>query len=151
MANPFPFTTGEVLTAADMNSIGETVAYTPIWTSLTVGNGSNTSTYTRINNFVHYEGKLTFGSTTSITASAPQFSLPITANLSFIASGNIVYSDAAVATYLGFPLQIATTTVYLFIQNFATAYGTEVAVNATIPFTWATGDSITWSLNYQVA
>jgi len=29
MANPFPFTAGQVLTAAQMNGIGETTSFTP--------------------------------------------------------------------------------------------------------------------------
>jgi len=130
---------------------GASQSYTPVWTSLTVGNGTVVATYTRINNFVHYEGKLTFGSTTSITGSSPQLSLPVTAAQSFQQIGNVVYADSGVATYSGFPLQIGTTTIYLFIQNFATSYGSEVAVTSTVPFTWGTNDSITWSFNYMAA
>jgi hypothetical protein len=151
MATPFPFTTGQVLTAAQMNSIGEVVSYTPALTNITLGNGTMSTRYVLINNFVHYEGKITFGSTTSITGSAPIINLPFIAAQSFQVAGNVVYADVAVATYTGIPLQIGTGGIYLFINNFATAYGNEVALNATIPFTWGTGDQIVWSVHYQKA
>jgi hypothetical protein len=150
MATPFPFTSS-VLTSAQMNSIGETVSYTPTLTGITLGNGTLSTRYVLINNFVHFEGKLTFGSTTSITGSAPIINLPFIAAQSFQVAGSIVYADNGVATYTGMPLQIGTGGIYLFINNFATAYGNEVAVTSTIPFTWGNGDSITWSVHYAKA
>ena len=148
MASPFPFTTGQVLTAAQMNSIGEVVSYTPTLTNLTLGNGTMSTRYAQINNFVHYEGKITFGTTPSITGSPPQISMPLSSAQSFQQAGNVVYADSGVATYLGFPLQITASTIYLFIQNTATAYGSEAAVSATVPFTWGNTDTITWSVQY---
>lgn len=55
MASPFPFTSGQVLTAAQMNSIGEAgIAYTP---TVTAGSGtfttvSATGSYVRVNKLV---------------------------------------------------------------------------------------------------
>jgi hypothetical protein len=147
MATPFPFTAGNVLTAAQMNSIGETVSYTPTLTNITQGNGTLSARYVLINNFVHYEGKFTFGSTSAITGT-PEIALPFVAAQSFQVTGNVVYADSGTATYMGFPLSVGTTTAILFIQNFATAYGSEVAVSATVPFTWGVNDSITWSFKY---
>jgi hypothetical protein len=150
MATPFPFTTGQVLTAAQMNSIGETVSYTPALTNITLGNGTMSTRYVLINNFVHYEGKITFGSTTSISGT-PQIALPFTAAQSFQIAGNIVYADSGVATFSGLPIMVGTGTIYLYIANYATAYGNEVSVSATVPFTWGTSDSITWSIHYAKA
>jgi len=130
---------------------GETISYTPTWTGITVGNGTNTGAYTIVNNFIHVEGKLIFGSTTSITASTPQGNLPVNSVLAFHVPGSIVYSDSGVATYFGQPLVIGSSSFYCFIQNFATTYGSEVGVTSTIPFTWGTNDAITWSLNYRIA
>jgi hypothetical protein len=150
MATPFPFTTGQVLTAAQMNSIGEVVSYTPSLTNITLGNGSLSARYVLINNFVHYEGKLIFGSTTSISAT-PQIALPLASAQSFQVAGNILYADSGIATYMGFPLIAGSSSIYLYIQNFATAYGSEVAVSATVPFTWGNLDNITWSVHYAKA
>jgi len=152
MATPFPFTASTVLTAAQMNSIGETVAYTPAWTGLTVGNGTNVGSYNIINKVIHVEGKVTFGSTTSITASNPYSTLPVAAVTSGLwTPGSVVYADAGTATYNGFPIIIGSTSWYMFVQNFATTYGSEVAVTSTIPFTWTTSDTITWCFDYKIA
>ena len=151
MATPFPFTAGQVLTAAQMNSIGEVVSYVPALGGITLGNGTLTGRYILINNFVHYEGKIVFGTTTSITAAAPTINVPFQAAHSFQIAGTIAYADSGVATYMGLPLMVGTGAIYCFIQQFATTYGNETPVNATVPFTWGTGDSITWSINYQKA
>ena len=151
MATPFPFTTGQVLTAAQMNSIGETVSYTPALTNITLGNGTLSTRYVLVNNFVHYEGKLTFGTTTSISGLNPQIALPFASAQSFQIAGSVIYADSGVATFSGLPFIISTGTIYLYIQNFATAYGNEVAVSATVPFTWGNTDSITWSIHYAKA
>jgi hypothetical protein len=52
MATPFPFTSGQVLTAAQMNSIGEAgITYTPTISALggTVTTASATAKYVRVN------------------------------------------------------------------------------------------------------
>jgi len=151
MATPFPFTTGQVLTAAQMNSIGETVSYTPALTNITLGNGTMSARYVLINNFVHYEGKINFGTTTSISGTNPQIALPFASAQSFQIAGSVIYADSGVATFSGLPFIISTGTIYLYIQNFATTYGNEVAVSATVPFTWGNADSITWSVHYAKA
>jgi hypothetical protein len=137
--------------SAWVQSTGETVAYTPTWTNLTVGNGSNVGTYQLINKFVHVEGKLIFGSTTSITGSAAISTLPINSAMAFHVAGSIVYSDSGVATYFGQPIIVGTDAFYCYISNFSTTYGSEVPVTSTVPFTWGTNDAITWSLNYRIA
>ena len=139
------------LSTPQTSAIGGTVAYTPAWTGITVGNGTNVGKYNIINKVIHVEGKLTFGSTTSITASAPSCTLPVASDSSFFCAGSLVFADSGVATYLAFPLIIGSTAFYLFVQNFATTYGTEVAVTSTIPFTWGTLDSITWCFDYRIA
>jgi hypothetical protein len=130
---------------------GETVSYTPSWVGLTVGNGTNVGSYQVVNKFVHVEGKLIFGSTTSITGSVPFSYLPINSVMAFHVPGSIVYSDAGVATYFGQPLVVGSDAFYCYISNFGTTYGSEVPVSSTVPFTWGTNDAITWSLNYRIA
>jgi len=140
------------LSTPQTSAIGGTVAYTPTWTGLTVGNGTNVGSYNIINKVCHVEGRVTFGSTTAITASNPFSPLPIAPVTSGLwTPGSVVYADAGTATYVGTAFIIGSTSWYCFIQNFATAYGSEVAVTATIPFTWTTSDTITWSFDYQIA
>lgn len=139
------------LSTPQTTEIGATVSYTPTLTNITLGNGTLSSRYSLTNKFVHYEGKITFGTTTSISGANPQISLPFTSAQSFQIAGNVIYADSGVATYSGLPFIIGTTTFYLYISNFATAYGSEVPVSSTVPFTWGNLDSITWSMHYQSA
>jgi pectate lyase len=82
MATPFPFTAGQVLTAAELNGIGETwTSYTPTVTSsggtiTTVGAVS--AAYTQVNKIVFVYVSIVI--TTVGTASGQlRFTLPITA------------------------------------------------------------------------
>ena len=55
MANPFRFDSGDVLTAANLNAIGDWTAWTPTWTNLTIGNGTVTAVYAEVNEIVFYQ------------------------------------------------------------------------------------------------
>jgi hypothetical protein len=130
-------TTGQVLTAATMNSIGAAwESYTPTFTNY-VAAGS-TSKYVQINKLVIWQ----FSSIVS-TASAGEIalSLPITAATTITAAGarNFgLYYDASVADSFAMALFIpTTTTVKLFNANSATPAvlnGSVLAVNDEISF-----------------
>jgi hypothetical protein len=47
--------------------IGTYTAYTPTLTNVTIGNGTFSTAYCRVNNFVHYYGIFTLGSTSAVT------------------------------------------------------------------------------------
>jgi len=146
------FSSGDVLTAADMNAIGTYVSYTPTFIDLTVGNGVINFTYSKINKFVHVHGTLTFGSTTSITAT-PVMSLPVAKiNIGLEAIGTGYLGDSGTATYMMYPLAISTTTVALFRADHTVGSTVvEGAATATSPFTWTTGDRINVNLSYEAA
>jgi hypothetical protein len=110
MANPFPFVAGEVLTAADMNGIGEWTSYTPILTATTtnptLGAGSvATGSYARVQNLIVYKYFVQFG-TSGVSAGTGNYkiSLPVPAlaitqfydinngsGAFFDNSGNVIY------------------------------------------------------------
>ncbi len=150
------FSPGNVLTAAQMNAIGENLSviggawtsYTPTWTNLTVGNATQASAYIAAGKLYVVRIKLTFGSTTSISG-IPEFTLPNSASYD---------SDYTTAAHLGlgamndvsgpvttgcviFPGTVATRARFLIQQTSAT-YLTYAAASATIPFTWTTGDQL---------
>jgi hypothetical protein len=77
MANPFPFVAGSVLTAAELNGIGEATAYTPTITNGSLGNGTITGSYVQVNKLVYGAIKFALGTTSTITGQL-QFSFPIT-------------------------------------------------------------------------
>ncbi len=124
-------------------------SYTPTWTSLTVGNGTQAFSYTQINKMVHVFGRITFGSTTSIS-STPLFTLPVnrdTANLAVL--GTATLGDSGTATYAGYPLSTAVNNCYMFrMDHTVGATVLEGTLTATSPFTWVTNDFIQINLMY---
>lgn len=152
MATPFNFTAGQVLTAAQLNSIGSYTAYTPTWSGLTVGNGTSNFAYAAVNKIVHVFGTFTFGSTSSITASEPSMTLPLNRSVIDIPTmGTGNYADSGVATYLAFPISVTANTVGFFAANASGTYLKETGISATVPFTWGTGDRIMVNLIYREA
>jgi len=144
---------GQVLTAETMNSIGATwESYTPTWTNLTVGNGTQDFKYSRINKVIAVAGKLTFGTTTSVTGNPIRMGLPVTnARSGYVHMGTAGFDDYAVSQYFGSALAGSTTETYLYVLNVAGTYPSYVATSATVPFTWTNLDFITVYLTYEAA
>jgi hypothetical protein len=153
MATPFPFTAGNVLTAAQMNSIGESVSFTPTLSNLTIGNGTRTGTYVLINKTVYFQVKVTFGSTTTLTGNC-DLTLPLapTGVSTFDAINatcNFV-KNSPTAIYLGFTIIVGATIRLLCIQTNG-ALAVQADIGATVPFTWGANDVISVAGNYQIA
>jgi hypothetical protein len=123
---------------------------------VTVGNGTKTAYYCRVNNFVHFYGKFTLGSTSAITG-ATQLGLPINMDAFMVATGQpfgfTYFSDASAGVlYPGDAISVGSfSTVYASFHFASGTYVTRGNTNATLPFTWAVGDSFFWNLYYKVA
>ena len=155
MANPFPFTAGQVLTAAQLNGIGEaTVAYTPTITNGTLGNGTMAAYYSRVNKLVYGSLLWTLGSTSTITG-VLNISFPITAsaNSAFTIVGPMYYYDlSAGLTYIGNTYRTSTTNMVGFVhQSNVGTYSNTVLVTNTVPVAYGTGDQICFSFVYEAA
>jgi hypothetical protein len=158
---PTDVATGEVLTASRYNQdvvenftqldplFSAWTAYTPVWTNLTVGNGTNTGRYLQVGKAVVYQGQITWGSTTSATGSNTTVSLPVTAatvtGLGFQGSGYI--NDAGSRFYMVNVWRGSATTA-LFVHSESGGAG---LVTGTAPMTWATSDALSWQLMYEAA
>lgn len=140
--------------------IGTYTSYTPTYPSgLTVGNATVTSQYARVNNFVHYWGRVLWGSTTSINTSGLQVSLPINADSSFITgpansmgTGGYRNNTASNSFFLICQAVNGTATAMSIVAQLAS--GTYVSVSnitTTAPFTQITGDSFFWNVYYKAA
>jgi len=133
--------------------LGTYTAYTPTFASFTLGDGTLTSSYCQVNKFVHYIGRIVYGTTSSITGSMT-ISFPVAADTTF----NQLF---AIAGFCAFRDVSAVTNIYgqvncnggtgMFIQaaNAASTYLGPGSFSSTIPFTWAVGDIITWNLYYR--
>ena len=144
----------EAKVAIGATVLGTYTAYTPSLGQITIGNGTIETKYCRVNNFVHYYGKITFGSTTSITGGNANFSLPLTADVSATntsyAMGTCYFYDLSTGSfYPGQPAMANSTTVYGGITTANGTYTQWGGWSATAPFTWATGDYYTFNIFYK--
>jgi hypothetical protein len=131
-------TTGQVLTAATMNSIGAAwETYTPA-TNCTVGNGTISGHYCQIQKTIHFRVVFTLGST-SVIATDATIEPPFTIKSGSFYVGTAYYRDVSAAQfYIG------------FTKSQALAYqGIFGYVAGTVPFTWATGDQIYVNATYE--
>lgn len=132
--------------------------YTPTLTNVTLGNGTLTSRYTVIGKTLIYEGKLTRGSSTSFTGGV-NIGLPKT-----ISTTNKV-NEGIMGTATGVDFGNAIYNMYCVYSGSATSFylvatkadGTYAnissanAISGTVPFTWGSGDIITWQITTEIA
>jgi hypothetical protein len=140
--------------------LGKYTTVTPTFsTGITIGNGTATGAWCRVNDFVHYFGRLTFGSTTTIDTAGVQVGLPVNADSTYIAAlasftGSVGIRDAsAPASYVGSAQGAVGFPAVMFLQVY-TASGTYVAntsLTTTVPMTWAVSDLLWWDIIYKAA
>ena len=142
-------TSGQVLTAATLNTIGaasETFTPTIVGNgggSVTIGNGVLTGTYTRLQKLVVATYILSWGSTTTTTAVGLWlFSVPIGNALRGNAVGRITDAGATYYRVVG-----AASSNKMILQ--ATDTGNEVM--NTVPMTWATNDFMSATFIYETS
>ena len=160
---PVTFTAGSVLEANQLNSNFTSVfptftAYTPTLTGWTQGNATFETKYATGGETVDYQGYLTFGSTSAVTASTPTVTLPANAQTAGITNflGICAFNDVSAGVAVtGYCRITATGTMSFFWHDPETV---PLAVRlepwstaATMPFTFATGDYIYWSIRYEKA
>ena len=151
MANPFPFTAGQVLTAAQLNGIGEYVDYTPTYTNFTLGNGTVTARYARVQDIVVFYLRVVLGSTSSVTGQI-QVSLPVTSSSNLTRQSSMVnFLDAGTANFTGVATWLSTTTVGLNAILASGTYASATTTSSTIPFTWTTSDEFEFTFVYEAA
>ena len=145
-------TTAFVTTANQL--MGTYTSYTPTFTNVTAGNGTSTGAYCRVNNFVHYYGSFTLGTTSSVTAGI-LINLPININADMATVSQVFgmmefHDVSAVTTYGGQARYVASaSSLTVSVLNAAGAYLQVQNANATVPFTWTTGDIINFNLYYR--
>ena len=152
MANPFPFVAGDVLTAAELNAIGEAwTSYTPTLTAgVTVTNTVQYAKYAQVNKIVFVSVSLacTSAGTASNTIT---MTLPITAATGGGTFGNVLgaggfYDTSTTVQYNGTVVQNGTTAMSMFANaSGGSLFGQFPAI------TVASGDIIFLNAIYQAA
>jgi hypothetical protein len=135
--------------------LGTYTAYTPTLTGITLGNGTITGQYARVNNLVHVTGTLTLGSTSAVTGTAT-ISAPVNIDSSMSAGafplGIASLNDVSSGAFNQLELLYASATEFrIRATNSAGSYAVLVAISSTIPLTWATGGILTWNVTYRAA
>ena len=124
-------------------------SFTPSWSNVTVGNGTNTGGYIRVGKLVSYWAKFVLGSTSAITAT-PVLTLPVAAKSSQIGCHNGLFEDSGTGYFLIMP-RVAGPTVECYAGGAGGTYVGANVLNATVPFTWTTNDIIWISGIYESA
>lgn len=152
-------------TAISINSSGKVIldkvgtgefyrtgTFTPTFTFFTVGNGSVFGNYIRIGDLVHVNLGFEWGSTSSLSSDINSIT-----GLPFVAAENI---SGGTVSYIPIPFicwdngaqwrqgvgQIQEGANYI-VYPAITATGNQY-INSSTPFTWATGDSLTFTGTY---
>ena len=139
--------------SADANTLDdyEEGTFTPVFSNITVGNGTAYGRYTKIGNIVNFSLGIVLGSTSSITGDVFNISgLPFTtANISSQAYYGVVgqiWDNGA--GWRGIFAQIENNSTIIGYPLTTNAYQT---INATTPITFTTNDSINLNGSYRVS
>ena len=124
-------------------------AFTPTWANLTIGNGTQTFRYVQIGNTVVVQGRLVFGSTTSISGNV-SFAAPVAADmLSNVVVGTANLIDGGTDERFGPVIFLTGVGLALRVYTTGGTYAQNVQLSSTVPFTWANTDVIALSAVYE--
>ena len=137
--------------------LGAWIDYTPTWTGSTtnpvIGNGTITGRYSLVNKTVTAQILLKAGSTTTFGSGAYFFSLPVTAAATLVgypALGAGWGEDASAGAATTFTANVHNSGTTVFGLRYTAGSGSG-SVTATAPYTWASSDFITATIQYKAA
>lgn len=130
----FPYSSGDVLTAADLNAIGDWTSYTPTLAGFTASYID--AQYAEVNKVMFVRVYMTISGVTGI----PVFSLPKNYNAQMTSTA--VYGDSGALAYTGNFFGWSANQVFCAVNNASSTYVYWNFCNTTVPFAWASGDSI---------
>jgi len=144
----FPFSSGDVLTAADLNGIGSWTDFTPSVSTLSVGNGQwVTAKWAVVNKIMFIDARFDFGSTTSLSGLF-RIDTPGGYSLDYnnISAGLAVYNDRGLGDFVPGVVQPdpGGNQFRLVTQEWVSGWG-RGEVDTNTPFTWASTDRIWFS------
>ena len=143
-----------------MPSDGALFAYVPTFARLTVGNGAVTAFYSQQGKRVSVLGSVKLGSTSSLSAGSGVLtvgvSLPVAAATRYgiasdaYQSGHVGALDTGTNIYGGgfASIEASTTEAKLYMPG---AGGVRTPIHATSPFTFTTGDIVSFEFEYEAA
>ena len=153
MAEFGTFTSGSVLTAAELNAAGAWTSFTPSWTNLTVGNGVVSAAYSKFNKILFVRVYFDFGSTSSLTG-VLQMTLP--ASLTQNTSSQETIGLASISKTGFFPTPgivsvISSTAVQIQTWLSSGTYPSVRNVEPGIPVTFASDTNVSFEFTTRLA
>ncbi len=121
--------------------------YSPVWTNLTLGNGTDESTVTIHNGQVFFQVNILWGTTTSIGGSVT-VTLPVAAAANYAQITPIGIARYKDATGGNAASGIVFSTGVLAVLNSSGTYALGDPLSSTVPFTWTTSDILALQCNY---
>jgi len=134
--------------------ITDPISFTPAWTNLTIGNGTQKASYWREGSNMVGHVRLTFGSTTSVSAT-PNMTLPDGESINAIIVTNDITLDLGRATLLESGVQrvngkvMGANSTHLAL-GYWNASNDQATISPTAPFTWGTGDIIDFGFKVPI-
>lgn len=157
MATPIVFTAGQVVTAAELNTLGdEPATWTPALTSTgtapTMGSGAVADgLYTQQNHLAEVWFDIAFGSSMAAGTGYYQVSLPVNVDpgaLDYMAVGHgMLYDDSLTKPYFASFIMLPGAPSVVRIAS-ASSVGAPDYVTGSGPITWAADDRIVGHLTY---
>jgi hypothetical protein len=137
--------------ATGLKYSGAWTSFTPTWTNLTVGNGTGVYKYQQIGKQVFARYKFTLGSTSAMGTN-PNVTLPINpaSGSGGFSSYTLSLTDVGVGGFNG-NVSEDTNKLYLSVGITSGSFLNGGTITATTPFTWVTGDFLTFDVYYEVA
>ena len=140
------------VTPDKLSSAISAVTWTPTVTNITVGNGTLYAFYSQVGAQVTYYISFVLGSTSAV-GTAPIFTPPVNPGnrYAFITGyggpvmGQVICKDASTESYLGVVYPVGNSLAQDLqpeVLDTSGATATSISISATVPFTWATGDSM---------
>lgn len=139
---------------ASLNGVGGGSAYTPTTTNWSLGDGAMYARYVQANKLIFVRVDIVWGSTSTVTGTGMQISLPVTSQQSNDNAplGTVWWYDVSAGTQVyGI---VAGVTVNNVMFNVMSSDGTNVGIRYSasgVPFTFASGDRMYMSFTYEAA
>jgi len=146
MTSPFDFSSGAVITAAQLNAIADFESWTPSWTNLTVGSATVQAQYAQINELVFWQLEFTGASDTVYSTSGPfQFTLPVNSvsDLQYPPMGTgWLRPDKSGTLFFGQVVGISSTTAGIYCQAANATFSFAHITKSNAPDNWLTSGNL---------
>lgn len=153
MANPFPFSSGAVLTAAQLNGIGEWTTFTPTFNNVSLGaSGTVDGKYAQVNNLVFWQAHFDLNGTGSVSGhismNLPVGTCPVSITYPTATTGWVQPTGGTIYQQMG---QTAASAVFFYAYSTSAAYAGIVSMVAAVPITWDANGEFDASGWYELA